>query len=67
MGETTRSRIIGAAEALFYEHGLRSVSLDAIAERAGSVGWISLIVAGTLAALLQLTADGDKERRLQTQ
>lgn len=32
---TTRSRIIGAADALFYEHGLRSVSVDAIAERAG--------------------------------
>lgn len=35
MQETTRSRIIGAAEALFYEHGLRSVSVDAIAARAG--------------------------------
>lgn len=35
MEETTRSRIIGAAEALFYEHGLRSVSVDAIAQRAG--------------------------------
>lgn len=35
MEETTRTRIIGAAEALFYEHGLRSVSVDAIAERAG--------------------------------
>ena len=35
MKETTRTRIIGAAEALFYEHGLRSVSVDAIAERAG--------------------------------
>lgn len=33
--QTTRSRIVGAAEALFYEHGLRSVSVDAIAERAG--------------------------------
>ena len=33
--ETTRSRIIGAADALFYEHGLRSVSVDAISERAG--------------------------------
>ncbi len=31
----TRNRIIGAAELLFYEHGLRSVSVDAIAERAG--------------------------------
>lgn len=31
----TRTRIIGAAEALFYAHGLRSVSVDAIAERAG--------------------------------
>lgn len=30
-----RSRILGAAEALFYEQGLRSVSVDAIAERAG--------------------------------
>lgn len=35
MKETTRTRIIGAAEALFYEHGLRSVSVDAVAERAG--------------------------------
>lgn len=35
MKEETRTRIIGAAEALFYEHGLRSVSVDAIAERAG--------------------------------
>ena len=35
MEQTTRTRIIGAAEALFYEHGLRSVSVDAIAERAG--------------------------------
>ncbi|BCH34465.1 hypothetical protein MesoLjLc_63950 [Mesorhizobium sp. L-8-10] len=31
----TRTRIIGAAELLFYEHGLRSVGVDAIAERAG--------------------------------
>lgn len=31
----TRSKIIGAAELLFYEHGLRSVSVDAIAEQAG--------------------------------
>lgn len=35
MQDTTRTRIIGAAEALFYEQGLRSVSVDAIAERAG--------------------------------
>lgn len=35
MQEATRSRIIGAAEGLFYEHGLRSVSVDAIAARAG--------------------------------
>ncbi|WP_345934095.1 helix-turn-helix domain containing protein [Tistrella bauzanensis] len=35
MEETTRSRIIDAAEALFYGHGLRSVSVDAISERAG--------------------------------
>ncbi|MCF3933784.1 TetR/AcrR family transcriptional regulator [Acuticoccus sp. M5D2P5] len=35
MEQTTRSKIIGAADALFYEHGLRSVSVDAIAERAG--------------------------------
>ncbi|MGF1623549.1 MAG: TetR/AcrR family transcriptional regulator [Alphaproteobacteria bacterium] len=35
MKETTRSRIIGAADTLFYEHGLRSVSVDAIAARAG--------------------------------
>lgn len=35
MEESTRSRIIGAAEALFYEQGLRSVSVDAIAARAG--------------------------------
>lgn len=35
MKETTRTRIIGAVEALFYEHGLRSVSVDSIAERAG--------------------------------
>lgn len=35
MKETTRSRIIAAADALFYAHGLRSVSVDAIAERAG--------------------------------
>jgi AcrR family transcriptional regulator len=31
----TRSKIIDAAGALFYEHGLRSVSVDAIAEQAG--------------------------------
>lgn len=35
MTEATAARIIAAAEALFYEHGLRSVSVDAIAERAG--------------------------------
>ena len=35
MEATTRSRIVGAAEALFYEQGLRSVSVDAIAARAG--------------------------------
>lgn len=35
MEESTRSRIIGAAEALFYEQGLRSVGVDAIAARAG--------------------------------
>lgn len=35
MAQDTRSRIVEAAEALFYEHGLRSVSVDAIAERAG--------------------------------
>ncbi|OCW58364.1 TetR/AcrR family transcriptional regulator [Hoeflea olei] len=34
MQNTTRARIIAAADALFYEHGLRSVSVDAIAERA---------------------------------
>lgn len=34
MPNTTKSRIIAAADALFYEHGLRSVSVDAIAERA---------------------------------
>ncbi len=33
--QSTRSKIVGAAEELFYEHGLRSVSVDAIAERAG--------------------------------
>lgn len=35
MEETTRSRIVGAAEALFYEKGVRSVSVDAIAALAG--------------------------------
>lgn len=35
MEQTTRSRIVAAAEALFYEQGLRSVSVDAIAARAG--------------------------------
>lgn len=35
MAQDTRTRIVEAAEALFYEHGLRSVSVDAIAERAG--------------------------------
>ena len=35
MDKDTRSRIIAAADTLFYEHGLRSVSVDAIAERAG--------------------------------
>ncbi|THV19826.1 TetR/AcrR family transcriptional regulator [Peteryoungia ipomoeae] len=35
MTETTAARIIAAAETLFYEHGLRSVGVDAIAERAG--------------------------------
>ena len=35
MMKTTRSDIIDAAEALFYENGLRSVSVDAIAARAG--------------------------------
>ncbi|BBK39209.1 TetR family transcriptional regulator [Allostella sp. ATCC 35155] len=35
MEETTRSRIVAAAEALFYAHGLRSVGVDAIAEHAG--------------------------------
>ena len=33
--ESTADRIIAAAEALFYEHGLRSVGVEAIAERAG--------------------------------
>ena len=33
--ESTRSKIVGAAETLFYAHGLRSVSVDMIAERAG--------------------------------
>ena len=144
MEATTRSRIVGAAEALFYEQGLRSVSVDAIAARAGvtkrtlyyhfdskdslvaaylaardaptmdryrhwlgtedrplperissmfgvmflshqigaflgawlgglsyqwsgsySAGWISLIVVGTLAALLQLTAGDESGRRGQ--
>ncbi|MCX5520270.1 helix-turn-helix domain containing protein [Kaistia defluvii] len=35
MTQETRTRIVEAAETLFYEHGLRSVSVDAIAERAG--------------------------------
>lgn len=35
MEEPTRSRIVAAADALFYADGLRSVSVDAIAERAG--------------------------------
>ncbi|MEZ5782817.1 MAG: helix-turn-helix domain-containing protein [Rhizobiaceae bacterium] len=35
MSETTSARIVEAAEALFYEHGLRSVGVDAIAARAG--------------------------------
>lgn len=35
MEDSTRSRIVDAAEALFYADGLRSVSVDAIAERAG--------------------------------
>ncbi|MGY4750360.1 TetR/AcrR family transcriptional regulator [Pannonibacter sp. Q-1] len=35
MTKTTSARIIEAAEVLFYEHGLRSVSVDAIAEAAG--------------------------------
>ncbi|WP_158963708.1 TetR/AcrR family transcriptional regulator [Chachezhania sediminis] len=35
MTKTTSTRIVAAAEALFYEHGLRSVGVDAIAERAG--------------------------------
>lgn len=29
-----------------------------------ATGWISLIVVGTLAALLQLTADSDRDGRL---
>lgn len=35
MIKTTTVRVVEAAEELFYEHGLRSVSVDAIAERAG--------------------------------
>ncbi|MCZ4291652.1 TetR/AcrR family transcriptional regulator [Hoeflea alexandrii] len=35
MTKATAARIIAAAETLFYEHGLRSVGVDAIAERAG--------------------------------
>ncbi|MEN3161894.1 helix-turn-helix domain-containing protein [Tistrella mobilis] len=35
MENATRTTIIEAAEALFYEQGLRSVSVDAIAARAG--------------------------------
>ncbi len=35
MSEITRSRIVDAAEALFYAHGLRSVGVDAIAAQAG--------------------------------
>ncbi|WP_439572811.1 TetR/AcrR family transcriptional regulator [Phreatobacter sp.] len=34
-GSPTRSIIVEAADALFYERGLRSVSMDEIAERAG--------------------------------
>ena len=33
--ETTRQRIVDAARKLYYGHGIRSVSLDAIAARAG--------------------------------
>lgn len=33
--ESTRSKIVAAAEALFYAHGLRSVGVDMIAEQAG--------------------------------
>src|ERR1700751_1238099 len=31
-----RERILGAAEALFYRHGIRAVGVDAIAEAAGT-------------------------------
>lgn len=34
-GQDTRTRIIAAAETLFYGHGLHSVGVDAIAETAG--------------------------------
>ena len=33
--ETTRERIISAASKLFYDQGIRAVSVDAVAERAG--------------------------------
>ena len=32
-----------------------------------STGWISLVIVGALAGLLQLTADGDREHRVQNQ
>lgn len=32
-----------------------------------SIGWISLVIVGALAGLLQLTADGDREHRVQNQ
>lgn len=35
MEEPTRAKIVAAAEALFYAEGLRSVGVEAIAERAG--------------------------------
>lgn len=34
-GDHTRDRIVKAANALFYRHGIRAVSVDAIAEKAG--------------------------------
>jgi AcrR family transcriptional regulator len=33
--ETTRERIISAASKLFYDQGIRAVSVDAVAEKAG--------------------------------
>ena len=37
--EPTRARIVQAASALFYNEGIRRVSVDEVAAKAGTIPW----------------------------